>query len=87
MCGLLLTAWGGHRPAALAVALLCAAVAGYGCWTLLATDTRKAYAVAIGGGLWLSLAAYAGLSATALLSLRGRPGVCYAAQDAQKGSA
>jgi len=73
VCGLLLSAWGGDRQVALAIAIACAAIAGYGCWTLLATDTRKAYAVAIGSGLWLSLAAYAGLSASALLSALPQP--------------
>ena len=73
LCGLLLSAWGGQRPVALAIAVLCAAIAGYGGWTLLTTDTRKAYAVAIDSGLWLSLTAYAGLSVTTMLSLLPQP--------------
>ena len=67
VCGLLLS-WGGRRRLLVAgVAVLCAAVAGGGCWTLLTTDTRAACGVAIGAGLWLSLWAYAGLAATLIL--------------------
>ena len=70
VCGWLLTM--GRVPAAgrAALAILCAAVAAAGCWTLLTTDTRKAYAIVIGPGLWLSLAAYAGLAAAALSTCR-----------------
>ena len=65
-CGWLLAGVSRQRAARAAVAVLCAAVAAGGCWTLLTTDTRKDYAIVIGEGIWLSLAAYAGLTAIAV---------------------
>ena len=60
LCGLLLTSRvGATRPVAAMVALVCGVVAVAGGWMLLTTDTRVRYAVVIGPGLWLSLAAYA----------------------------
>jgi len=74
LCGLLLTARvGATRPAAAGVALVCGAVAVAGCWTLLTTDTRARYAVAIGPGLWLSLAAYAVLALAAAAQVLPEP--------------
>ena len=61
----LLGAYGDHRLAALGVALACGAVAGTGLWTLITTDTRTAYAFAVGSGLWVSLGAYVVLALTA----------------------
>ncbi len=67
-CGLLLSAWGEQWFVCLSAAALCVAVAGGGFWMLLTTDTKTQFAIVIGPGLWLSLWAYAGLSAVALLA-------------------
>jgi hypothetical protein len=62
-CGLLLTFVGRRRAVAIAVAGLCAGIAGMGGWKLLTTDTSTlVVAIAIGPGLWLSLGAYLGLA-------------------------
>ena len=61
----LLGAFGHQWPVTAAIALACGAIAGYGCWMLVMTDTRKLYAFAVGPGLWLSLGAYAVLACSA----------------------
>lgn len=70
---LLLTAFGGRPPVAWAVAGCCAAVAVVGGWKLL-TIHRHALvvAVSVARGLWMSLGAYAGLSAAGACSARIR---------------
>jgi hypothetical protein len=72
LCGILLTRFGTQQAILVLVAVLCAAVAGGGFWTLLTTDTKKQFAIAIRPGLWLSLWAYVGLAAVALQSVVGR---------------
>lgn len=50
------------------IGLLCLAVAGGGFWKLLTTDTNTLLVrIVIGVGLWMSLWAYAGLGAAAIL--------------------
>ena len=76
LCALLLSAVGRHPSVTILVGLMCAAIAGVGFWKLLTTNTRTLFvAITIGRGLWLSLWAYVGLAAAAVLSLilRSRP--------------
>lgn len=68
----LISTYGKKKSVALIVALLSAAVAGVGFWELLTTNTRASFAVDIGSGLWLSLEAYAVLSAIALSGLAAK---------------
>ena len=70
LCGVLVTIWGGTAPVAIGVGICCAALSAAGFWTLLTTNPKAAYGIAIGPGLWLSLAAYGvlGLAALALAS-------------------
>ena len=72
LCGVLLTGWG-HRPAVAAgIALACAVVAAGGAWRLLTLEpSRSPIGVTIEWGVWLSLAAYVGLAASAALRSRG----------------
>lgn len=65
LCALLLSLSKFRRSAAPTAALLCAAIAVGGFWTLWTTDTRKLYGIVIGEGLWLSLGAYVVLAASA----------------------
>lgn len=66
---LLLTVLGSRPIVAWAIALVCGAVTGLGCWKLLTTNTQSLFiAITIGPGLWLSLGAYAGLAVSAALS-------------------
>lgn len=75
LCGLLLLALGRRRAVAVAVAVGCAAIAMLGGWKLCTTDTQAlVVAITIGPGLWLSLAAYAGLALSAVLfAIAARP--------------
>ena len=67
--GAVLTAWPGRWAVAVPIGLLCATVAAFGTFQILSVDTRKAYSLAVGSGLWMSLASYAGLAAVAVLQL------------------
>ena len=67
LCGLLLMSTELQRPVGVGVALVCAAVAGGGAWLVLTKDTRTAYAISIGPGLWISLAGYAVLALAAFM--------------------
>ena len=71
LCGCVLSGWRRSRVALGAISVLCAAVVAGGLWVLLTTDTRKEYAIVVGAGIWLSLAAYAGLAAIAARGLAG----------------
>ena len=71
LCAGLLTRFGGRsRLAAIGVAVICTAVVGSGGWGWLQTRTKELVGVKFGLGLWLSLAAYAGLACAALLRIR-----------------
>jgi hypothetical protein len=57
---------GARRPVpAVAVAALCAGAAAAGAWRLATLPTSSVAELTIGPGLWLSVAAYAGLAAAA----------------------
>ncbi len=58
VCAWLMTICGEQRWMAAGTALVCAGIGGSGLWVLLTTNTRALYAISIGVGLWLSLAAY-----------------------------
>ena len=74
LCGLLLTFVGWPRFVPWAVAGLCALIAGVGFWKLLTTNLSSLMiAITIGPGLWLSLWAYVGLAAAAVLTGVLRP--------------
>ena len=67
LCGILLTL-AGRRPVTVAVALVCAAIAGIGARTLLTTPLpHEIVTVTLGRGLFLSLGGYAVLAASAAL--------------------
>ena len=73
LCGLLLTGWSDRPAVTRGVAVICAAAAAGGGWKLLALEPgRSAIAVTIGSGLWISVGAYVGLAASAVLA--GRSG-------------
>ncbi len=68
-CGLLITVLTYRKPVVIGCALVCAAIAGVGFWKLLTTNTQALFiAITIGRGLWLSLWAYVGLAAAAVLA-------------------
>jgi hypothetical protein len=72
LCGLLLMGWSDRPAVAGGVMALCTAVAAVGSWKLLTVDpARSVVAVTIGWGLWLSVGAYVGLAAAALMGLVG----------------
>jgi hypothetical protein len=69
LCGLLLTVVNRQRLVPWGVAGLCAVIASVGFWKLLTTNLQSLMvAITIGPGLWLSLWAYVGLAAAAVLS-------------------
>ena len=72
LLAVLLTRCGDHALIRWGVAGCAAAVAGFGFWKLLTIDTRAQFAIAIGPGLWMSLWAYAGMSAAAVLASQKR---------------
>lgn len=73
LCGALLTGWGRRPAVAGGVLLACAAAALGGAWKLLTLDpSRFLIRVTIEWGLWLSLASYVGLAASAALTRLGR---------------
>ena len=66
----LLTLCSGSRFVPIGVAAISSAVAAFGFWKLLTTDTRTLFiAITIGRGLWMSLWAYVGLAAAAGLAI------------------
>ena len=67
--GILITLLGRRRTISFVVAGLCMAIAVVGFWKLLTTNTQALLvAITIGPGLWLSLWAYVGLAAAAVLT-------------------
>jgi len=69
LCGLVLTVLSRQRVIPWVVAGLCGLIAGVGFWKLLTTNLSSLMiAITIGPGLWLSLWAYVGLSAAAVLT-------------------
>ena len=67
LCGILLTL-AGRRPVTVAVALVCAAIAGIGARTLLTTSLpHEIVTVTLGRGLYVSLGGYAVLATSAVL--------------------
>jgi len=69
-----LMAWLGHRRlVAIPIALLCAGIAGVGCWTLFTTNTKAAFAIRIEWGLWASLLAYAVFALAVVASMLPEP--------------
>jgi hypothetical protein len=65
LCAILLAACERHWAVGAAVAAACLAIAVAGFGWLALNDTRKLYTVAVGPGIWISLAAYAVLGAAA----------------------
>ncbi len=59
-----------RRELVLPLGALCGLAASAGFWTLLTTDTRKEFAITVGPGVWISLAALAALAAVAGAFLR-----------------
>ncbi len=67
LCALLLTAFAARPPVVISLGALCAAVAAIGAFQLVTVELPKGSGMSFGTGLWMSLAAYAGLAAAAAL--------------------
>lgn len=73
LAGALLLGLGHRAPVAWGVAVVCGGIAGLGFWKLLTTNMQTLFvAITIGPGLWLSLWAYTGLAAAALIDTFSR---------------
>ena len=74
LCGVLLAFLNDQLAVTAGIAGCCAAIAGFGSWKLLTTNTQTLFvAITIGEGLWLSLWGYVGLAIAATgLSVRRR---------------
>ena len=68
LCGFLFTRAPRRRIVTLGIGIVCAAITITGGWELATTDTRRAFGMAMGSGVWLSLGAYAVLAAAAFVA-------------------